>query len=69
MFWDSQRSIYSFTLKDTIDKHVCMLWVNLPEPPFAWLVFLPWNLPETLVEGEIVSDGILQNECIAKYVT
>lgn len=39
-----------------------VLWVNLPKTSFPGLVLLPRHLDEALVEGQVVSDGVLKTE-------
>lgn len=43
-------------LEDPVDEHVSILWINLPEAPLPWLVFLSGDLLETLVEGQVVTN-------------
>lgn len=45
--------------EDAIDKHICILWIDLPEASLPWLVFLSGDLPETLVEGQVVTNRVL----------
>lgn len=48
------------SLEDTIDKHVGVLRVNLPEPPLPRLILLPGHLHEALVQRQIVANRILE---------
>lgn len=34
-----------------VEEALCVLGINLPEASLPWLVLLPWNLDETLVQG------------------
>lgn len=52
-------SRYPSAFEDTIDKHVSILRINLPEASFPWLIFLSGDLLETLVEGQVVTNGVL----------
>ena len=47
-------------LEDTVLELVCVRGVDPPEASLAWLVLLARNLLETLVERQVVADGILQ---------
>lgn len=42
--------------EDTIDEHVSILWINLPKAALAWLILLPRDFLETLVEGQVVTN-------------
>lgn len=45
--------------EDTIDKHISILRINLPEASFPRLVLLSGDLFEALVEGQVVANGVL----------
>jgi len=49
-------------LEDAVDEHVAALRVQLPEAALPRLVLPPRNLPEALVEGQVVADGVLEEE-------
>lgn len=45
--------------EDAVDEHVGILRIDLPKASFPWLILLSRDLLETLVEGQVVTDGVL----------
>ena len=45
--------------KGSIVEHVVAVWVKAPVAALAWLLVVPRNLHEALVQRQVVSDGVL----------
>lgn len=53
---------HSSFLVSTTQEALSVLRVDLPETTLAWFILLPRHLDETLVERQIVSNGVLKTE-------